>query len=459
MNEHHTGVLLAALRRAVTLRRLYGAGHPLAEEALGQAVEAAASSTSGGGAYVLTLLDGSLYLDRWLLPAVSLAYDGFLRTLEERGVESLTFDPPIDPADMTPLVALVGDGVEWAADDGSIRLNQAPWTREQLRDWEAVASRGAYASAIHVLRSMGTALQQGESVDLSGAATAVGSLLDLCISEPASALLLSTMRSHSEYTFYHSVNSCILALAMGRLLGLGDADLVLLGMGALLHDIGKLSLAPALLHSPDRLTPPQQEEMERHPLVGAEAILSASQPGQEVVAAVALEHHARFDGTGYPPLAHCRQPLAAGAAVAGQRLHLFSRLVAVADAYDAITSRRSYRRAQAPGRALQTLLEGAGSWWDPDIVLAFIQLMGLYPPGSLLRLQDGRVVVVTGPAAQPDECPPALLVIDAGGRRAVDPEPVVFDHDAVADLLTPGQVDAPPAAVLAGIGSMPSPST
>jgi len=458
MNEHHTGVLLAALRRAVTLRRLYGTGHPLADEALVEAVEAAAPTTGGGAGYVITLLDGSLYLDRWLLPAVSLAYDGFLRTLEDRGVESLSFAPPLDPADMARLVALLGDGTAWPAEGGSIRLNQAPWTREQLRDREPTVSRGAYASSIHVLRSMGTALQQGAAVDLSGAATVVGSLLDLCVGEPASALLLSTMRSHSEYTFYHSVNTCILALAMGRLLGLGDADLVLLGMGALLHDIGKLRAAPALLHHPGRLTPEQRREMERHPLVGAEAILAASQPGQEVVATVALEHHARYDGAGYPPLAHFPPPPAGEAAAEAHPLHLFTRLVAVADAYDALTSRRSYRRAETPGTALQTLRDGAGSWWDPDAVLAFIHLMGMYPPGSLLRLRDGRVVVVTGPAEEPGACPPALLVVDAAGHRPADPEPVAFDNDAVADLLTPEQVDAPPAAVLAGVGAVPSPS-
>ncbi|HUU61351.1 MAG TPA: HD-GYP domain-containing protein, partial [Acidimicrobiia bacterium] len=389
---------------------------------------------------------------------VSLAYDGFLQTLEGRGIESLTFVPPLDPADMARLVTLLGDGAGWPAEGGSIRLNQAPWTREQLRDGEMAASRGAYASSIHVLRSMGTALGHGTAVDLSGAATAVGSLLDLCVGEPASALLLSTMKSHSEYTFYHSVNTCILALAMGRLLGLGDADLVLLGMGAMLHDIGKLGIAPALLHHPGRLTPEQRREMERHPLVGAEAILTASHPGQEVVATVALEHHARYDGAGYPPLAHFRRPPAGEAAAGTHPLHLFTRLVAVADAYDALTSRRAYRRAETPGYALQILLDGSGSWWDPDSVLAFVQLMGTYPPGSLLRLRDGRVVVVTGSAEQPGACPPALLVVDAAGHRPADPEPVTFDHEAVDDLLTAEQVDAPPAAVLAGGGAVPSPS-
>jgi len=210
------------------------------------------------------------------------------------------------------------------------------------------------------------------------------------------------------------------------------------------------------LQHPGRLSPEQRAEIEQHPLIGAEAILSASEPGQEVVATVALEHHARYDGTGYPALPYFRNP--PGGESDGHPLHLHSRLVAVADAYDALTSRRSYRRAETPARALHVLLDGMGSWWDPDAVLAFIHLMGVHPPGSLLRLRDGRVVMVTAPAPSPGASPPALVVIDAAGRRPSEPEPVVFDTDDVVDLLTQDQVDVPPAALPAGAALVASPA-
>ncbi|MFH1330925.1 MAG: HD-GYP domain-containing protein [Actinomycetota bacterium] len=457
MNEHWAGVLLAALRRAVTIHRLYGPRHPLVGESCAAVAEAAAPPAGEARRCVLTLIDGALYLDRWLLPAVSLAFDGFLQALQDHQIESLTFCPPVEAGDVAHLVAaLSGDKPAGGTPGGTILVNEAPWTREQLQDWENAPSRSAYASSLHALRSLGLAVQKGEHLDMSQAANAVGSLLDLCVREPASALLLSTMKSHHEYTFYHSVNTCILALAMGRLAGLGDPDLVLLGMGAMLHDIGKLGVSPAVLQHPGRLSPEQRWEIEQHPLIGAEAILSASEPGQEVVATVALEHHARYDGTGYPVLPYVGKPPGGGSD--GPPLHLYSRLVAVADAYDALTSRRSYRRAEAPPRALHVLLDGMGRAWDPDAVLAFIHLMGVHPPGSLLRLRDGRVVTVTGPAQSPGASPPAVVVIDAAGRRRSEPEPVVFDPDDVVDLLTPGQVDVQPAALLAGTALLPSPT-
>ena len=459
MNEHHTGVLLTALRRAITMHRLYGVGHPLTDESLVQAAEAASALAGGDGRGVITVVDGSLYLDRWLLPATSLAYDELLQTLESRGIESLTFLPPVSTRDMAQLITRVAEKADGADPGGTILVNQAPWTREELQSWEGAASRSAYASSLHVLRAMGTSVQQGEAIDMSRAATVVGSLLDLSVGEPAAALLLSTMKSHHEYTFYHSVNTCILTLALGRLIGLGDADLVLLGMGALLHDIGKLGVSSVVLHHPGRLSEEQRQEMELHPLVGAEAILTASEPGQEVVATVALEHHARYDGSGYPGLDYFRHhPGEGGAAPGTHPLHLFSRLVAIADTYDAITSRRSYRRADTPDHALQVLLDGAGSWWDPDAVLAFIHLMGAYPPGSVLRLRSGRVVLVTGTPVHPGASHPAMLVIDESGHRRTGHEPVTFDSGDVVDVLTSNEIDVPPAAVLAWARPAPSPS-
>ena len=410
MNEHWAGVLLAALRRAATMHRLYGPRHPLAEESCAAAAAAASPPTGEARRVVLTIIDGGLYLDRWLLPAVSLSFDGFLQALQAHQIEALTFCPPVEAGDVAHLVATLNGGEAAGPPAGTILVNQAPWTREQMQDWENTPSRSAYASSLHALRSMGLAIQKGEPLDMSQAANAVGSLLDLCVREPASSLLLSTMKSHHEYTFYHSVNTCILALALGRLAGFGDPDLVLLGMGAMLHDVGKLGVSPALLQHPGRLSPEQRAEIEQHPLIGAEAILSASEPGQEVVATVALEHHARHDGTGYPALPYFGNPPGGGSD--GHPLHLHSRLVAVADAYDALTSRRSYRRAETPARALHVLLDGMGSWWDPDAVLAFIHLMGVHPPGSLLRLRDGRVVMVTAPAPSPGASPAR-----AGGSR------------------------------------------
>ncbi|MGH8874657.1 MAG: HD-GYP domain-containing protein, partial [Acidimicrobiia bacterium] len=257
--------------------------------------------------------------------------------------------------------------------------------------------------------------------------------------QPSAALLLSNLKSHDEYTFYHSVNVCVLSLALARMAGLGREDLTLMGVGALLHDIGKVGVSAATLQHPGRLDNHQWTEIKTHPLEGAESIMAAAGPAQEAAAVVAFEHHARFDQSGYPKVGY------------RQQLHFFSRLVATVDTYDAVTTRRSYRRAETPGRALRVLLKGAGTLYDPDFVAAFTSLMGIHPPGSLLQLEGGEVVMVTQ-LREGAELPEVVLVRSPDGTLLGRPEPADLAGRTVVDQLTPRTVGVDPASLLESSG-------
>ena len=214
--------------------------------------------------------------------------------------------------------------------EGTIRLNTSPFSVSDLQSGEQMSGlRTSYARSLDVLRGIGMAVGVSQEFDLSGASMVVEDLLEQTISQPGASMLLSTMKSHDEYTFYHSVNVCILSITLGRAIGLDEASLGTMALGALLHDIGKVRVDASILQYPGRLDPHQWAEIKLHPQEGAAAILAAADPGQEVAAVVALEHHARFDGAGYR---------------GGERRdqHLFSRVVTAVDAYDALTTRRSY---------------------------------------------------------------------------------------------------------------------
>ena len=206
-----------------------------------------------------------------------------------------------------------------------------------------------------------------------------------------------------------------------------------MALGALLHDIGKVRVDASILQYPGRLDPHQWAEIKLHPQEGAAAILAAADPGQEVAAVVALEHHARFDGAGYP---------------GGERRdqHLFSRVVTVVDVYDALTTRRSYRRAESPHLAMNVLINGSGSHFDPDIVQTLVDLVGVFPPGSMLRLADGRVALITRKGE--GEFPEAVLVADAGGELLAMPEPVELGAEPVVTEVMSDAVGFDPASVL-----------
>jgi HD-GYP domain-containing protein (c-di-GMP phosphodiesterase class II) len=245
---------------------------------------------------------------------------------------------------------------------------------------------------------------------------------------------MTTIHNRDEATFYHSVNVCLLSLALGRSIGLDEELLSHLGTGALLHDMGRVLLDESMLNKEGRLTNEEWAQVRLHPQEGAEAILAASGPGQEVAAVIALEHHLRLDGQGYPDL--------------GRRLpHLFSRIVAVADTYDAVTSPRPHRPARTPHDALRVVLDGSGSAFDPDIARAFLHAMGSFPPGSLLRLDTGEVVMVT-PAPEGSEAKPGVVIRGPAGDLLDEPRPIELTGRTVVEQLLADQVGVDPAALL-----------
>jgi len=450
MSEQTVASLVRALRRAVSYCKLYGAEHTLTVEAC---TEAARAANLFGPSYPGTLVacvDETLFVDGAACGHTSLQFNGFLRTIEAAGVETLLFTADVDAGEINRLVRVIAGEIDDFGSGRSLRVNDVHLGSDDMDDSPTSEIRKSYTASLDALRRVGAAVTGGERVSLDGTAGAVEELLRQVVGNPTAALLLATVKSHHEYTFYHSVNTSILSLGLAHLVGLKEEDTLLLGTAAMLHDIGKVGVSTAVLQHPGRLDAEQWREIRKHPQIGAEAILEAAGPGQEVTAVVAFEHHARFDGSGYPRLVyHDGTGHHHGN---GHPLHFFSRLVAVADTYDALTTRRSYRRAEPPSRALEILISEAGTSYDPDFVLAFAHLIGLHPPGSFLRLRSGAIVMVTDAASEPGLPPPAVAVRTEAGTLIAAPEPVAYRMEDITGHIAPALIGTTPAEVLERIG-------
>ena len=230
------------------------------------------------------------------------------------------------------------------------------------------------------------------------------------------ALFLNDLAGADAYTHQHSIDVCALGLLIGRTLfekeGWQDdrgnrrwddthSRLIKLGMGLLLHDIGKMAVPTPILNKPGRLTPEEQAIMREHPETGA--TLLEAEYISPLVRAVVREHHERWDGTGYP------QGLAA------DRINELARIAAVADVYDAMTSERPYKEAAAPYVGVGVVVDGAGSQFDPAIVKIFEQVVPPFPVGSEMTLPDGTIGVV----ARIEGKRPVLRLVDGDGWREV----------------------------------------
>ncbi|MBL0385380.1 HD-GYP domain-containing protein [Tumebacillus sp. ITR2] len=201
-------------------------------------------------------------------------------------------------------------------------------------------------------------------------------------SKPNATFHLSNIYSTDNFLYHHSVNVSILAMAIGMEMGLTQKQLLDLGVGTLLHDVGKLSLPQEILNKPGKLTPEEFDVIKQHPMVGYE-ILRQQDDISILSAHIALQHHEKIDGTGYPR------------GLKGDEIHLYARITAVADVYEALTANRVYRKGQLPHLALELLLGSCGTHFQTDIVQKFLKTVSIYPLGMTVTLNTGVEGVVT----------------------------------------------------------------
>jgi len=186
-----------------------------------------------------------------------------------------------------------------------------------------------------------------------------------------------------EYLLNHSINSMFASLAMSSKLNFNDDEVRKLAAGALLHDIGKVKIDSAILQKPAALTDKEFDEMRKHPFFGLKVIMRGMDIGDQACRLV-LHHHERYDGKGYP-MKLGREAISTG-----------GRIMAIIDAYDAMTSERTYAGKLTPHKAMKEIIAGSGTQFDPNYAREFLGISGAYPNGSVVELNTGEIGVVTG---------------------------------------------------------------
>ena len=217
--------------------------------------------------------------------------------------------------------------------------------------------------------------------------------ITLSITRNSGALAaLLQIKTADEYTFLHSVAVCTLMVTFARFKGLGPEVIRHAGIGGLLHDTGKMKVPPEILNKPGRLTDAEFAIVKRHPSDGWE-MLREAQGVDEIALDITLHHHERMDGTGYPHK------------LAGEQISTLARMASIVDVYDAITSNRCYHSGLPATEALRKMWEWSKFQFDQSLMQAFIRTVGIYPVGSVVKLESGRIGVVTdhneGKALQP----------------------------------------------------------
>ncbi len=275
---------------------------------------------------------------------------------------------------------------------------------------EMVQAELAWSSARAQSWRILEAVELGEAIEVGAVKAVVKDCVDSILRNPSALLWLTRIKFQDDYTAEHSLRVAMLSIALGRELGLPSPELEAIGVGAMLHDVGKLKVPADILNKPTALSEQEYAIMKKHPMDGY--TLLASQPGVPLAALdVALSHHERVDGTGYPR------------GLSAEAIPFYARIVAVTDAYDAISSDRVYSKGRSTLESLRILFKAANSHFDERIVNAFIRMIGLYPSGEIVELTNDEVAITLGAPACNRLKPRLLRVLGADKRRC--PERVI----------------------------------
>ncbi|MDB4895487.1 MAG: hypothetical protein JWN15_1749 [Firmicutes bacterium] len=259
---------------------------------------------------------------------------------------------------------------------------------------------------------------------------AVANLVDELLVDRNAVVNLQDIRTADEYTLGHSVNVCILSVLLGTALDYNVGELRDLGLGALMHDIGKVAIPPEILRKPGVLTPEEFALMKTHTTLGAQ-ILRDQGFVSYTAASVALQHHERWEGGGYP------------LGLSGDQIFKFSRICAIADCYDALTADRVYRKGMPPARARQLLVEEMRHFFDPEMLGTFLPLTAPYPVGSMVELTDGQVAVVVAVERRNVECPRVRVILGADRAGLAEPYEIDLALHSATEIARPFQEIVP----------------
>jgi len=265
-----------------------------------------------------------------------------------------------------------------------------------------------YFNAVSFTKGVINKIKSGEKVNIRKAKRVVETMVDQVLEQEQLLLGMTAIKDYDEYTYHHSVNVSVLSIALGQRLGMNRKLLTELGIVAIFHDIGKMEIPNEVLNKPTNFTDDEWKLIRKHPVWGVRTLLKLKKLDEISIksAIAAFEHHMNYNLSGYPRI---RKNIT---------LDLFSRIISLADQYDAMTSSRVYSRVpMAPDRALSIMMERAGTQLDPLLFKFFINMVGVYPIGTLVMLNSRELGLVYESNQLFASRPRVMVITDREGAR------------------------------------------
>jgi len=434
--------LLRRLAAAIRGAQLYAPGHPLVTRAVTALADTLVLVHAALPSVAIGIVGEELVVGDIPVPRAAETMGELMRRLRHAGIERIVIDRGVQADEIMQLVETVSRSDSGDQTAALARLPHIRVGRLQAEDQvdatvgDMATFRRLYDDAVKVAETLWESTGVEGIPDADAARGMVDSLAQAVAQNRTALLALTALKNYDNYTFTHMVNVSILTMGQARGVGIDGPLLREFGLAALMHDIGKVKTPNEILNKPGKLTEQEYDILKRHTVDGAQ-ILRKTPEMPTLAPIVAFEHHLRADGTGYPS---AERP----------QLNLGTTLCGIADVYDAMRSQRVYQPAFPTDRILAVLQRNDGKQFDQHLVRRFVQLVGIYPAGNLVRLGGGEIAVVLKAHAPDPYRPRVRILIGRGGTTLEKPldlnlwEAEEGSPDAIQAPLDPAQYGIDP---------------
>jgi putative nucleotidyltransferase with HDIG domain len=404
--------LAAALRGS----ELYSPNHPIVQRGIDALGTGALDALQAAPSVVIGFIGEEVIVDGTRLPKGSASLIGFARDLREREIEKITFNRGLTREEIRAFIVALGDRqspiplMDRLPQRGIRNIALGRIVVDDSGDDQTgiAVARRVYQTAVDTAENLWQAAKAGDQPDPGAARKIIDSLAKLVTQDRTSLMALTALKKYDNYTFTHMVNVSALAMAQARALNVEGTLLREFGFAALMHDIGKVNTPLEVLNKPDKLTKEEFDIMKRHVVDGAH-ILRRTPEMPALAPIVAFEHHLKQDLSGYPE------------GIGSRKLNLCTMIVSIADVFDALRSNRPYRQGLATARIRSIMGEQDNPAFSQPLLKRFVNLMGLFPVGNVVRLNTEEIAVVTAEHPTDPFRPQVKIVIDGRGDTLDEP--------------------------------------
>ena len=424
-------IILKSINSALKSKKLYPPGHPAISAPINKTHQAVSDSLKVHNNVMIGMINEALIIEDELVENSEALYPDLFTHMNTKNIDAIIFEKGISPKELSTMLDILSGPDELRGNELQKELHSKGVTHITLKSVPMGKKNilEIYNGAVQVVQNVMNEVRMGKIPRSEPVEEIVSAITETVLSDPNAIIGLTMIKNYDNYLFNHSVNVSIMSLALGRSMGISAEELHSVGVASLLHDVGKTGVSENIIRKPGGLSSEEWEKVKEHPQLGLN--ISKRMSGMsETIGRLIFEHHVKYDHSGYPQTS--------------SSLHPLSQIITICDAYDALTTLRVYQKPHNPVDAIRVMDTFSGRHFNPAILKAFTNLVGLYPIGTMVRLSSNEIAIVTGINSADGEDPVVKVIFDEGGApldKALELDLSLIKSKTIISTVNPATTD------------------